>query len=213
MIELQLPVPAISRVVLASNNPKKLAELRRVFQAEALPVDVLGLDDFPAYPEPAETARDFEGNALIKARAAALATGQVAVADDSGIEVDALNKMPGVRSARWAGAPYDDQRNLDLLLAQTADLPDGERTARFVCVLALVSPDGVERTWRATMEGELAREARGANGFGYDPIFVPDGYDQTSAELPPKVKDAISHRGKAIRGMAANLGALLGVAK
>lgn len=211
MIDLQLPVPALTQLVLASNNQKKLAELRRVFAAENLPVEVLSLADFAPYAEPAETARDFEGNALIKARAAAAATGAVAVADDSGIEVDVLNNMPGVRSARWAGSPADDQRNLDLLLVQTADVPDEERSARFVCALALVSPDGVERTWRATMEGALVREPRGTNGFGYDPIFVPDGHQLTSAELDPAAKDAISHRGKAIRLMVAALGAVLGV--
>lgn len=211
MIELQLSVPTVTRIVMASNNPKKAIELRRVFEALALPVEVSSLAEFASYPDPAETALDFEGNALLKARAAVEKTGVVAVADDSGLEVDVLNKMPGIRSARWAGDPYDDQRNLNLLLAQTADVPDEYRRARFVCAIALVTPGGIERTWRATMEGRLAREAIGDNGFGYDPIFIPEGYQVTSAQLSPDQKDAISHRGKALRLMAADLPDLLGV--
>lgn len=211
MIGLQLPGAALPRVVMASNNPKKAEELRRVLAALALPVEVACLADFAAYDEPAETASDFEGNALIKARAAAANTGLTAVADDSGLEVDVLNRMPGVRSARWAGSPGDDQRNLDLVLAQTADVPEGQRGARFVCAIALVTPEGREKTWRATMEGRLAREPRGGNGFGYDPIFLPEGYEITSAELSPEEKDAISHRGKALRLMAAELPGFVGV--
>lgn len=210
MIPLQEPGAKLSRVVLASNNPKKLAELQRVFAAEELPIVVKSLADFPAYPEPAETARDFAGNALIKAREAAARTGVTAIADDSGIEVDVLNLMPGVRSARWAGPACDDQANLDLLLAQLADVPVADRRARFVCALAMATPGGAERVWNAKMEGQIALQPSGQNGFGYDPIFIPEGHIVTSAELSAEEKDAISHRGKAIRLLVADLRRLLG---
>lgn len=213
MIPMQLPGGVPSSVVLASNNLKKLAELQRVFEGEAVSITVASLADFPPYPEPAETARDFAGNALIKAHEAAKQTGVVAIADDSGIEVDVLNKMPGVRSARWAGPACDDQANLDLLLAQLADVPETDRKARFVCALALVTPGGAERVWTATMEGRIATEPAGGNGFGYDPIFVPDGFSMTSAQLTADQKDAISHRGKAIRMLVADMREMIGVTR
>lgn len=199
----------MQRVVLATHNHKKLVELRRIVEASGLAVEVVGLDDVASYPEPAETERSFEGNALIKARVAASATGLPALADDSGIEVDVLNRMPGVRSARWAGGHGDDAENLALLLRQVDDVPDAERTARFVCAMALVLPTGAEHVERATMEGRLAREARGTNGFGYDPAFLPDGHTRTTAELDPDAKDAISHRGKAVRAMVEHLRGVL----
>jgi len=189
------------RVVLATHNAKKLAELRRVVAERDAPLEVLGLDDLAAYPEPAETERTFEGNALLKARACRAATGEAALADDSGIEVDLLNGMPGVRSARWAGKGSTDQQNLDLLLAQLADTDPAERTGRFVCAVAFVHPDGTEHVLRATMEGVLVSSPRGEGGFGYDPIFVADGQTRTNAELSAAEKDAISHRGKAVRAM------------
>ena len=191
------------RVVLATNNAKKLAELRRVVAEQHLDLDVLGLADVPTYPEPAETERTFEGNALLKARACREATGLPALSDDSGIEVDLLNNMPGVRSARWAGKGATDQQNLDLLIAQLADAEPTGRTGRFVCAVAYADPDGSEHVIRATMEGTLVSTPRGANGFGYDPIFVADGQTRTNAELTPAEKDAISHRGKAVRAMLA----------
>ena len=189
------------RVVLATNNAKKLAELRRLVDEQQLDLTVLGLADVAAYPEPAETERTFEGNALLKARACRDATGEPALADDSGIEVDLLNNMPGVRSARWAGKGATDQQNLDLLIAQLADTDPAERTGRFVCAMAYAAPDGTEHVLRATMEGHLVSTPVGANGFGYDPIFVADGNTRTNAELSPAEKDAISHRGKAVRAM------------
>lgn len=195
----------IDQLVLATNNPRKLIELQRVLEAAGLKVAVRPLADFDAYDEPAEDADDFEGNALIKARAACKRTGLPAVADDSGLEVDAFNRMPGIRSARWAGPGASDADNLELLLRQTSDLPDEKRAARFVCALALVTPEGTERIWRHTMEGRIIAEPRGGNGFGYDPMFVPDGCDVTSAELSADDKDAISHRGKALRAMAEDL--------
>ncbi|MFT3877340.1 MAG: RdgB/HAM1 family non-canonical purine NTP pyrophosphatase [Propioniciclava sp.] len=190
-------------LVLATHNAKKLRELQRITLAAGLDITVLGLGDVASYPEPAETERTFEGNALIKARAAASATGMPALADDSGIEVDVLNRMPGVRSARWAGPGASDADNLDLLLRQIDDVPDAERTGRFVCAMALVLPDGSEHVLRGTMEGRVGRDKRGDHGFGYDPAFIPEGYQQTTGELDPDAKDAISHRGKAVRAMLA----------
>lgn len=196
------------RVVLATNNAKKLAELRRVVGDD---VEVLALADTTPYPEPAETERSFEGNALLKARACVAATGLPALADDSGLEVDVLNGMPGVRSARWAGAHGDDRANLELLLRQVDDVPDGERGARFVCALALVLPDGTEHVERRAWEGRLATAPVGENGFGYDPVFLPDGAGgRTAAELEPADKDAVSHRGQAVRAMASTLSTVLG---
>jgi XTP/dITP diphosphohydrolase len=199
----------MSIVVVATHNTKKAAELHRVLAAAGVEADVRGLDSFPAYPEPAETERTFEGNALLKARAAVAATGHLAVADDSGLEVDLLNGMPGVRSARWSGPEATDQRNLDLLIAQLADTEAADRTARFVCAMALVTPAGTEHLVRGVMEGRLELEPRGTNGFGYDPIFVADGNTVSNAELTPDEKDAISHRGQAVRAIVPMLRQLL----
>ena len=199
----------VEKVVLATNNPKKLVELRRVIRDAGLAVEVLGLGDFDPYPEPAETERTFEGNAFIKAEAAARHTGLPALADDSGLEVDELNSMPGVRSARWAGPECNDAANNALLLAQLAGVPAKRRGAlpicgaRFVCALALVLPDGGRQLWREEMPGRIAEEERGDGGFGYDPLFLPDGRACTSAELTAAQKDAISHRGKAVRAFVA----------
>ena len=188
-----------ARIVLATNNPKKLAELRRMMQAAGLDVEGLGLSDYPADPDPEETERTFEGNALLKAAAAARQTGLVAVADDSGLEVEELNSMPGVRSARWSGPACDDEENNALLLAQLDGVPRERRGARFVCALAMVAPDGQRRVWHGYMPGHITDGApAGANGFGYDPLFIPAGLDVTSAELTPAEKDAISHRGAAV---------------
>lgn len=189
------------KVVLATHNAKKLAELRRLVAEQGTDLDILGLDDVAPYPEPAETERTFEGNALLKARACRNATGESALADDSGIEVDLLNNMPGVRSARWAGHGASDRQNLELLIAQLADTDPAERTGRFVAAVAFAAPDGIEHVLRATMEGRLVSTPRGEHGFGYDPIFVTDGQTRTNAELSPSEKDAISHRGKAVRAM------------
>jgi XTP/dITP diphosphohydrolase len=190
-----------NRVVLATNNAKKLAELRRLVAAEAPHIEVLGLADVATYPEPAETERTFEGNALLKARACVAATGLPALADDSGLAVDVLNHMPGVRSARWAGPGASDEENNSLLLRQLADVPPAERTARFVCAMALALPDGSEHVRVGVMHGRLAVSPAGQNGFGYDPLFVADGYTMTNGELGPSTKDAISHRGRAVRAI------------
>ena len=189
------------RVVLATRNVKKLAELQRILADQSQDVQVLGLAGVAAYPEPAETERTFEGNALLKARACVAATGLPALADDSGLAVDVLNQMPGVRSARWAGPAASDEDNNALLLGQLADVPAAERTARFVCAMALVLPDGTEHVRIGEMRGRIAVSPAGHNGFGYDPLFVADGYAVTNGELEPSAKDAISHRGRAVRAI------------
>jgi len=188
-------------LVLATRNPGKLRELSRILGGQ---VRLTGLDSFPGAPDVPETGATFEENALIKARAIARHTGLPAVADDSGLCVDALNGMPGVLSARWAGRHGDDQANLDLVLAQMADVPDARRGAQFVCAAALVAPRAGAREWVVTgqVAGRLTREPRGSGGFGYDPIFLPDGFTQTTAEMTAEAKDAISHRGRAFRALA-----------
>ena len=201
----------MSQVILATNNAKKLVELRRILAAAAADedradaaggIEILGLADVTAYPEPAETETTFEGNALLKARACVHATGLPALADDSGLSVEVLNDMPGVRSARWAGPLATDDDNNELLLRQLADVPPQRRAARFVCAVALVLPDGTEHLRRGELPGGLIGELRGQNGFGYDPLFVAIGHDRTNAELDPGEKDAISHRAQALRAIA-----------
>jgi XTP/dITP diphosphohydrolase len=189
------------RVVLATRNEAKLAELRRIVATAAPDVQVLGLADVSSYPEPAETQRTFAGNALLKARACLTATGLPALADDSGLEVEVLNAMPGVRSARWAGPQADDAENNALLLRQLADVPPPDRAARFVCAMAAVLPSGTEHIRLGLMSGRLVEAPVGENGFGYDPLFVADGQTVTNAELAPAAKDAISHRGQAVRAI------------
>jgi XTP/dITP diphosphohydrolase len=197
-------------LVLATANPHKLIELTRILDAGHVDVRLLSLAEFPGAPEVAETGATFAENALLKAHAIAQFTGLPAVADDSGICVDALNGMPGVLSARWSGRHGDDEANLRLLLGQLADIPDERRGARFVCVAALALPGGREHVSEGVVTGSLIREPRGHNGFGYDPIFVPDSADITTAEMDPADKDRISHRGKALRGLAPVIAALLG---
>ncbi|WP_243789675.1 RdgB/HAM1 family non-canonical purine NTP pyrophosphatase [Saccharopolyspora gloriosae] len=201
----------MSRVLLATRNAKKLVELRRILEAEGVTgVEVIGLNEVPEFPEAPETGATFESNALAKAADAARATGLPAVADDSGLAVDALNGMPGVLSARWSGKHGDDQANLDLLLGQIHDVPDERRGGAFVSAAALVLPDGTETVVRGEWPGTLARAERGTNGFGYDPIFVPDGETRTAAELSAEEKDADSHRGRALRLLLPRLRELAG---
>lgn len=190
------------RVLLATRNAHKLAELRRILAATAPAVDIVGLADVEPFDEAPETGATFVENAFIKAREACARTGLPTVADDSGIAVDAMNGMPGVLSARWAGAARSDEANLRLLLEQLADTPDERLGAAFVCAAVLVLPDGTEHAVQRELRGRLVREPRGTNGFGYDPIFVPVGHVRTSAELTPDEKDAISHRGQALRALA-----------
>jgi XTP/dITP diphosphohydrolase len=199
----------VTRVLLATRNVKKLAELRRILDRLA-DVEVVGLDDVPYYDELPETGATFAENALLKAREGAKRAGLLTVADDSGLAVDALNGMPGVLSARWAGKSKDDNANLQLVLEQLADTPDERLGATFVCAAALVTPAGAENVVEGRMPGRLVREPRGSNGFGYDPIFVADGYGVTNGELPPHEKDAISHRGKALRALLPHIAAAVG---
>ena len=194
------------RVFLASRNAKKLEEMRRILSDHVPDVEVLGLDDVATYDEPIEDRPTFEGNALLKARAAVLATGLPSLADDSGLCVDALNGMPGVLSARWSGPPKSDSRNNQLLLAQLEDVPDERRTAHFACAVAFAYPVGAggvaEHVEHGEMAGRVIREVRGSGGFGYDVLFCAEGHDVTTAELPREEKDAISHRGKALAAIA-----------
>ena len=229
---------AADTVVLATRNAAKLRELARILGAEdsasrdgGEQIRLAGLDEFPGAPDVPETGATFEENALLKARAIADYTGLPAVADDSGLCVDALNGMPGVLSARWAGRHGDDKANLELVLAQVADVPDTRLGAQFVCAAALVVPlpgallarslpggpippdpprggttppsPPAAREWVVTgrVEGRLIRAPHGSGGFGYDPIFLPDGFGETTAEMTAEAKDAISHRGRAFRAL------------
>ncbi len=198
------------RILVASRNPKKLAELRRVLaSARITGLQVVGLDEVVDYPETPETGATFEENALVKAQDGARATGLPCLADDSGLAVAALNGMPGVLSARWSGVHGDDAANTALLLAQMSDVPDERRGAAFVSCCALVVPtdeyvDGEEgpevneTTVHGEWHGAIARAPRGANGFGYDPVFVPAGSERTAAEMSAEEKDADSHRSRAL---------------
>ena len=190
-----------TRLLLATRNEGKLAELQRLLESAVPGVEVVGLADVPEYPEAPETGATFADNALLKAREAVRHTGLPAVADDSGITVDALNGMPGVLSARWSGKHGDDDANTALLLGQLDHVPDERRGAAFVCAAALVTPDGPEHVLEREWRGRVIHEKRGTNGFGYDPVFVPDGLALTSAELAPEEKDARSHRGQAFAAL------------
>ncbi|MEV6845916.1 RdgB/HAM1 family non-canonical purine NTP pyrophosphatase [Actinoplanes sp. NPDC051411] len=193
-----------AKLLLATANKKKLVELQRILDAAlgSNRVALVGLADFEDYPDVPETGLTFGENALIKARAGVSRTGLPTVADDSGLAVDALNGMPGVLSARWAGRHGDDQANLDLVLGQIGDVPDQHRGGAFVCAAALVLPNGREHLVEGRQPGKILRARRGDGGFGYDPIFLGDGQNRTNAELSPAEKDAISHRGKAFRELA-----------
>jgi XTP/dITP diphosphohydrolase len=202
-----MPPPAAGTLVLATRNAGKLRELARILGTQ---VALTGLEEFPDAPDVPETGATFEANALLKARAIAGHTGLPAAAYDSGLCVDALGGMPGVLSARWAGRHGDDKANLDLVLAQVADVPDARLRARFVCAAALVVPGNAVREVVVTgsLDGRLVRVPRGTGGFGYDPIFLPDGFSQTTAEMTAEAKDAISHRGRAFRALVPYLGPL-----
>jgi XTP/dITP diphosphohydrolase len=200
------------QLLLATRNPKKLEELKRIL-APLIEVEVLGLDDIPPYEEVPESGATFSDNALLKATEAVKHSGLISLADDSGLAVDALNGMPGVLSARWSGSTRPevsrDDANVDLVLEQLADTPDERLGAAFHCAVALVRPDGARVVRLGVMAGRLIRERRGGNGFGYDPIFVPAGYEVSSAELSSADKDVISHRGKALQAIVPDLLAAL----
>ena len=200
--------PGGARVVLATRNAGKLSELREMIAA-ALPgadVERLVVDAAAAgAPDVVEDGVSFEANALLKARAAAAATGLIAVADDSGLAVDVLGGAPGIFSARWSGRHGDDAANLRLLLAQLSDVPDAHRGARFVCAAALVTPHGSEHVETGALRGTLLREPLGDGGFGYDPVLLPQGSDRSVAQLTRAEKNAVSHRGIAMRALLPHL--------
>jgi XTP/dITP diphosphohydrolase len=200
------------RLVLATRNAHKVTELRAILAASGLGLDVelVGADAYPDIPDVKETGVTFAENALLKARALAEATGLPAVADDSGLCVDVLGGAPGIFSARWAGRHGDDTANLDLLLAQLADIDTPHRGAHFACAAALALPDGTTRVTEGRLTGTLRHTAAGTGGFGYDPILQPDTETRTCAELTPDEKNAISHRGKAFRALAPIVAELLG---
>jgi XTP/dITP diphosphohydrolase len=193
-------------ILVASRNAKKLNELRRVLTESGIEgLTVVGLDEVQAFDETPETGATFEANAIVKAVDGAAATGLACVADDSGIEVDALNGMPGVLSARWSGVHGDDSANTQLLLAQLGDVPDDRRGAKFVSACAFAIPGSEPIVVRGEWPGTIAHEPRGDGGFGYDPIFVPESETRSAAELSPSEKDAASHRGRALRLLVAAL--------
>lgn len=186
-------------MVLATRNKKKLQELSRVLAQGGTPVELQGLDAFPEAPEVEETGATFEENAVLKASQVARSTGHYALADDSGLEVDALGGAPGVLSARYSGAQANDKKNLEKLLLEMERVPEGKRTARFRAVIALAAPDGsIIRTFSGAVEGKIGFSPAGESGFGYDPVFYPLGHDRTFAQMTPEEKDSMSHRGRAL---------------
>ena len=199
------------RIVLATRNGHKVREVRTILAdlIAELDLEIVGMGEFPDVPDVVETGVTFAQNATLKAVAAAKATGLPALADDSGLAVNVLGGAPGVFSARWAGTHGQDRANLELLLGQLYDVPDEQRSAAFVCVAAIAMPNGTVVLRQGQMPGMLAREPRGDNGFGYDPILVVDGDSRTAAELTFEEKNVISHRGKAFRALAADLRKML----
>ena len=209
---------SLPRLLLASHNRAKAAEIAAILRDAGLDLEVVTLADFPEVVLPPETARTFAENALAKAKAAAAATGLPAVADDSGIEVDALGGEPGVMSARYGGPEATDRDRYQKVLRLLHDVPEPQRTvhpersrrvypersrrARFRCAAAYATPDGQTLLAEGTLEGRIVREPVGSGGFGYDPIFIPDGDTRTMAQLTPAEKHAISHRGRAFRALA-----------
>ncbi len=198
------------KIALGTRNPGKIVEFRRILAESGLAIELVGLDEFPDLADTPETGLTFAANALLKAQAVSAHAGLPAVADDSGLCVDVLNGMPGIFSARWSGRHGDNQANLRLLLNQISDIPDEHRTAHFVAVAALVTPEGSEEVVEGRLDGSLIREPRGTGGFGYDPIFVPLGEARTTAEQTPAEKDANSHRGRALRALTPIIAKRLG---
>ncbi len=185
-------------IVLATTNRKKIEEMKKIFNVMGTDARIYTLDDFPSYGEVLEDGDTFEANALKKAVYIAGNTGMTAVADDSGLEVDALGGAPGIFSARYAGENADDRSNLEKLLREMEHVPDKKRTARFVCCIAMASAEEV-KTFMGHVAGHIGKEPRGENGFGYDPVFYPEGHKRTFAEMDDKEKNAMSHRGRALR--------------
>jgi XTP/dITP diphosphohydrolase len=187
----------MAEIVLATRNKKKIEEIKRAIGN--VPISILTIDDFPGCPEVQEEGVTFQENAIKKALAVAQYTGKPSLADDSGLEVYALNNAPGILSSRYAGEGTDDRKNIEKLLHEMRSVINEERNARFVCCLALVFPDGRVEIFSGHVEGRIGREPKGSYGFGYDPIFYPKGHDRTFAEMTANEKDALSHRGEALR--------------
>ncbi len=198
-----------TKVVIASRNEHKIDEMRRILNEAGLSLDLVGIREFPDLPDVDETGTTFAENALLKAREICAFTGLPAIADDSGLCVDALGGMPGIFSARWSGTHGNDLANLQLLLAQISHVAPDRRTASFRCAAAIVMPSGAEEVVEGIMRGSIIDTPRGTNGFGYDPIFIAEGYSITTAEMDSASKDAISHRGLAIAALAPTLAQLL----
>ena len=186
-------------IVLATRNKKKIEEIKRI--VEGMQISLLTLDDFPGCPEVKEDGVTFEENAVKKAIAIAKYTGKYALADDSGLEVYEMKGAPGTLSARYAGEAADDRKNIERLLYEMHSIANEKRGARFVCCIALASPDGNVRTFLGHVEGRIGKEPKGVNGFGYDPLFYPEGLNRTFAEMSDNEKDTLSHRGRALRGL------------
>lgn len=184
-------------IVLATRNKKKVEEIERI--TVGMPISILTIDDFPGCPEVEEEGPTFEDNAVKKALSIARYTGKPSLADDSGLEVYALNRAPGVLSSRYAGEGADDKKIIEKLLKEMRSFTDDKREARFVCCIAFASPDGNVKTFFGYAEGKIAREPKGGQGFGYDPVFYPEGKNKTFAEMSSDEKDFLSHRGKALR--------------
>ncbi len=191
------------KLLLATRNEGKILEFRRILDALAPgEIELVGLDQFPHVHDVEETGSTFEENALLKAREMSEATGLPAIADDSGLCVDALDGAPGIFSARWAGNHGDDKANLEKVLAQLSDVPDEKRGAYFLCLAALYLPDGRTHCEEGRFYGRILHSPIGTKGFGYDPIFQPEGLEISSAQMSSHEKDAVSHRGKALRAIA-----------
>lgn len=198
------------KLVLATRNQGKIVEFRRILDALAPgAIELIGVDQFPDLVDVEETGSTFEENSLLKARYTCQATGLPAIADDSGLCIDALNGDPGIFSARWAGSHGNDQANLEKVLAQLKDVADEKRTAHFMCVASLVLPDGREQVAEGRFEGHILHAPVGENGFGYDPIFQPLGLSISSAQMSAEEKDLVSHRGKSLRAIAPHVIQLL----
>ena len=199
------------RVVLATRNAGKIAELRRIFEEVAQgSIDLIGLEDFPDLIDVEETGQTFEENALLKAGSLCRETGLPAIADDSGLSIDALNGSPGIFSARWSGVQGNDGANIAKVLAELHDLPNLPRSAHFTCVTAFVMPGGSAVTREGILAGLILNQPVGENGFGYDPIFLPDGSKISLAQMDAVAKDAISHRGRSVRAIAPLVTSMLG---
>jgi len=184
------------KVVIASRNRKKLEELKRIL--EGVDITILSVSDFPNLEEVVEDGLTFQENALKKARYVCQQTGLPALADDSGLEVEALGGAPGVRSARYAGENATDEDNINKLLKELEGVPPEKRNAQFVCCIALVFPDGQEHLFWGYVKGKITETPQGDKGFGYDPVFIPDGFQLTFAQMQPHEKDKISHRKEAL---------------